>query len=128
MCEELQDRLYCSFCEQKVDSDFYKAQIPEWRDKKDFLESWIDFNFYLEKKLRRPLNKIKEQEKKEWNKKVEEYRIKNRNKLNRAIRDFELPGDIIETEEKKLWNDAIERQLDNRNIISLDEFELQFEI
>lgn len=128
MCEELQNRIYCPYCEQKIDSDFYKKQIPSWRDKKEFLESWIDFDFYLEKRLRRPLNKIKEQEKKKWNKKVEEYRIKNRNKLNKAIRDLELPNDIINTEEKKLWNDAIEKQIDNRNITYLDEFELQFEI
>ncbi|MBA7492078.1 hypothetical protein ES702_02627 [subsurface metagenome] len=128
MCEELQNRVYCPHCEQKVDSEFYKKQIHSWRDKKEFLESWIDFNFYLEKRLRRPLNKIKEQEKKEWKKKVEEYLIKNRNKLNKAIRELELPNDITNTEKKKLWNDAIEKQIDNRNITYLDEFELQFEI
>ena len=78
--------------------------------------------------MRRPLNKVKEQEKKEWNKKLEEYLIKNRNKLNKAIRDLELPNDITDNEEKNLWNDAIEKQIDNRNITYLDEFELQFEI
>lgn len=77
VCEGLQNRVYYPYCEQEVDSEYYKKQISSWRDKKEFLESWIDFNFYLEKRLREPLSKIEEQEKKEWNKKVEEYRIKN---------------------------------------------------
>jgi len=128
MCEELQDRVYCPFCEQKVDSEFYKKQIPKWRDQKEFIEAWLDFNFYLEKRLREPLNKIEEQKRKEWKKKVKDYILKNRNKLNKAIRTLELPDDIITDEEKRLWNDAIETQIDNRNITYLDEFELQFEI
>lgn len=63
MCEGLRNRIYCPYCEQKVDSEFYKKQISSWRDKKEFLESWMDFNFYLEKRLRRPLDKIKKQTK-----------------------------------------------------------------
>ena len=69
VCEGLQNRVYYPYCEQEVDSEYYKKQISSWRDKKEFLESWIDFNFYLEKRLRESLSKIEEQEKKEWKKK-----------------------------------------------------------
>lgn len=125
MCEELQNRVYCPHCEQKIDSEFYEKQISSWRDKKEFLEFWNTFNYDLRKRLRWPLNKIEEQEKKEWNKKVEEYLIKNRNRLNKAIRDLELPIDIIDIEEKRLWNDAVEIQCDNKGLMEIDEIEFE---
>lgn len=126
-CEELTHRSECHCCRQKIDPKFYEKQIPELKFKIEIIYAWISQNYDRFKlaRIQKPILEKKNEERKKWETKINNYLKANRNLLNKAIRTFELPK-ITDIEEKKLWNEAIQLQLDNRG---MDEDEdLEFEI
>lgn len=115
-CKDNINRWDCPHCGHvftKEESEKNIKNITKYTKQLEILEVWFDFNIPLKIRLAKPIQEVKERKQKEWDKKVQEYFKVNRNKLNKAIRELELP--TIETdEEKKLWNDAILLQFDKR--------------
>ncbi len=125
--EKLNHRKECPLCRQKIDSQIHMKQVPVLKMKIEIIEAWIDQNYNYAKrcKIGMPIAILNERRIKEEKRKVEAYLKQNRNVINRTIRTFELP-EIKEIEEKKLWNEAIELQLDNKDMDESDD--LLFEI
>lgn len=126
-CKDLDHRSNCPLCKQKIDYNFYTKQIPELERKIKILEAWIDQNYSYSKtcKIAHPIIELEEIKRKEHQITVESYLKENRNALNKTIRTFELP-EINDLEEKKLWNEAIEIQLDNKGMDESDELQFEF--
>ena len=125
--ERLSHRKECPLCRQKIDSEIYMKQIPELKRNIEIIEAWIvqNYNYFKLGKIRRHISILEVKRIKEEKREVEAYLKKNRNVINKTIRTFELP-EIKEIEEKKLWNEAIELQLDNKGMPENDD--LLFEI
>lgn len=125
---KLEHRSTCPLCEQKINRDHYEKKIPEIKNKINFLEIWIDQNYDYSKRCRieTPIILMREKQKKQQDQQVRNYLNENRNKINKAIRTFELPEDIKNNDEKILWNDAIQLQLDKKGMDENDD--LEFEI
>ncbi len=123
--ERLVHREECPLCSHKISSEYYEKQIPQIKSKINFLETWITQNYSYAKRHRigRPITELRYIKEKERKAQIEQYIIKNRNKLNKAIRTFELPTDIIANDEKELWNIAIELQLDKRGMSENEDLE-----
>ena len=128
--DELSCREACPCCRQEVDRNYYKKQIPEIKEEMERIdkERKAIIPAYWEEKKQRGIKYDLEQ-KERWNR-IKDYITKNRNKMNKAIRDYDkgvdnyLP-DLSEAE-KKQWNEAIEWHLDNRGLD--DNEELCFEV
>ncbi len=123
--ERLEHREDCPLCNHKISSEYYEKQIPKIKNKIRFLEAWIDQNYSYTKRYRigRPITELTYIKEKERKAQIEQYIIKNRNKLNKVIRTFELPTDIITNNEKELWNIAIQIQLDKKGMDENDDLE-----
>ena len=115
--ERLNHRKECPLCGQKIDSEIHMKQVSVLKMKIEIIEAWIDqnYNYFKLCKIRRPITILNEKRVKEEKRKVEAYLKKSRNVIDKTIRTFELP-EIKEIEEKKLWNDAIELQLDKNGM------------
>ncbi len=130
----LVDRAYCPQCEQVIDPKFFKQKTEGLKEKIDFLCAWIDYNRNYHKlcQIRKPIMEYNEDLEKMEKKRINGYLEKKRNRINKTIRDYNngadeyLPDGIITIEEKKLWNTAMNLQLDNRNMDENEE--LLFEI
>jgi len=131
---DLVDRNCCPQCEQVINPTFFKQKADKLKEKVDFLCAWIDYNRNYNKlcSIRKPIvenNKELEAMEKE---RINGYLENKRNRINKTIRDYNngvdeyLPNNIITIEEKKLWNAAMNLQLDNRNMEENEE--LLFEV
>lgn len=125
---KLEHRSTCPLCEQKINGSYYEKMIPEIKNKIELLEMWISQNYNYSKRCRigMPIRLMREKQKKQQDQQVRNYLHENRNKINRAIRTFELPNDIKNNDEKILWNEAIQLQLDKKGMDEIDD--LEFEI
>ena len=123
----LEHRSTCPLCESKIDKCHYEKMIPEIKNKIEFLEIWIDQNYNYSKRCRigMPITLMREKLKKQQDQQVRNYLSENRNKINRAIRTFELPNDIKNNDEKILWNDALQLQLDKKGMDEIDDLEFK---
>ena len=127
-CKNLTHRSECPLCRQKIDWKYFENKIPELERKIKIIEAWINQNYNYNRRCRigRPIAELEYKQNKERKEQIELYLENNRNKLNKAIRTLELPMDITTNDEKEIWNDAIELQLDKRGMDEIDE--LEFEI
>ena len=123
--ERLEHREECPLCNHKISSEYYKKKIPQIKSKIFFLEIWIDQNYNRNKiiKILKPITESKEKQRKERDKQILTYLNENRNRINKAIRTFELPNNIKTNDEMSLWNDAIQIQLDKKGIIENEDLE-----
>lgn len=124
--EKLSNRTTCPLCRGTIDSSFYEKEIPKIKSKMEFLQAWIEQNYDHSKlcKIRKPIIKLKDEERKKRTKQVKSYLDENRNKINKTIRTLELPN-IITIHEKKMWNEAIRIQLDNRGMAENEDMEFE---
>lgn len=124
----LENRSVCPLCESKIIRNYYEKMIPEIKNRIEFLEMWISQNYNYSKRCRigMPITLMREKLKKQQDQQVRNYLSENRNKINRAIRTFELPKEIKTNDEKRLWNEAIQLQLDKKRMDEIDD--LEFEI
>lgn len=125
---KLEHRSTCPLCEQKINRGYYEKKIPEIKNKIKFLEMWIDQNYNYSKRCRieTPIILMRDKQKKQQDQQVRNYLNEKRNRINRAIRTFELPKDIKTIDEKRLWNDAMRLQLDKKGMNENED--LEFEI
>lgn len=121
----LQYRSKCPCCEQKTSRDYFKNKIP--KTEKKFQELLNEINIIVPKikELEKIVKIYTENKNKEHRKQVSDYIQKNKNKLNKCIRDYNngleqyLPN--IPINEKKIWNEAMEYHLDSKNVCENDE-------
>jgi hypothetical protein len=125
--KKLSHRCNCPLCSQKIDSKEFEKQIPELEWKIKIIEAWIDQNYSYSKRgrIERPIADLRYKKEKEHKQQVQKYLTEKKNKLNKTIRTFELPNDIETIEEKELWNEAMQFQLDKRGIEEDDDFEFE---
>jgi hypothetical protein len=125
---KLEHRSMCPLCDSKINRSYYEKKIPEIKNKIKFLEMWIDQNYNYSKrcKIGIPLTLMREKLKKQHKQQILNYLSENRNRINKAIRTFELPNNIKNNDEKRLWNEAIQLQLDKKGMDENDD--LEFEI
>jgi len=125
---KLEHRNTCPLCEQKINTVHYEKKIPEIKNKIRFLEMWIEQNYNYSKRCRigKPIAEMRDIQKKQRDQQVRNYLSENRNKINKAIRTFDLPNDIKTNDEKGLWNKAIQIQMDKKGMPENDD--LEFEI
>lgn len=123
----LEHRSMCPLCESKINRAYYEKKIPEIKNKIKFLEIWIDQNYNYSKRCRigMPLILMEDTLKKQKKQEILKYLSENRSVINKAIRTFELPN-IKSNDEKVLWNEAIQFQLDKKGMEENDD--LEFEI
>lgn len=126
--KRLTHREECPLCRQKIHSKYFEEQIPIIVKKMKVIEAWITtcYNYKKRFKIRTPITKLEEQQKREWKRKVNIYWETNKAKFNKTILTFALPTTVVSDEEKKLWNDAMNLQLDKRGLEEEDEFFYQF--
>lgn len=126
--KQLAYRETCPLCKQKINAKEFEDQIPKLERNIAIIDAWFTQNYTWSKKVKieKPLRELKERQEKERKERVHHYLEKNRNKLNKAIRTFELPTDITTNDEKELWNEAMQLQLDRRGMDENDD--LEFEI
>jgi hypothetical protein len=129
--KDLKNRTVCPCCEREINWKAYQALIPSIEYKLQEIEKRFDIIIPEIIKLTREKARIREINQKEKQKIVQDYLQKNRNILNKSIRDYNKGVDdylpkIIDKKEQQLWNKAMELQLDNRNMNENDE--LYFEI
>ena len=128
--KDLQDRSECPCCEQKVNREYFKNKIPKTEAKFQEVLNRIEPIILKIQKLQKIIRIDTENKNKEHRKQINEYIQKNRNILNKCIRDDNkniknyLPN-IIEAE-KETWNEAMEKHLDKKGLDNNDE--LCFEI
>jgi len=128
--KNLINRSKCPCCEQEIDYKIYEIKIPELELELQDIDKRLDklIPIVTEENIKKALE---EQNKRKKHKiKIDEYIKKNRNILNKAIRDYNkgiknyLPN--VLNEEKPIWNEAMEFNLDNRNMEENEE--LYFEV
>ena len=128
--KDLENRSKCPCCEQKINLEYFKKEIPIIEKKLTRIKEELDPIIKKIIQLNITIQKINSEEQKKHKKQIIDYIQQNKNKLNKCIRDYNkgienyLPN-IIESE-KKIWNKAMEYHIDSRNIIENDE--LYFEI
>lgn len=128
--KNLDHRSECPCCDQKIDYKFYQLKIPDIESKLKFIDKRLNETIPLLINLDRKCGEENDRRRKEHGLKITKYIKENKNVLNKAIRDYNngletyLP--LIPNGEKQIWNEAIEKHLDNRNIDENEE--LYFEI
>lgn len=128
--KNLQDRSECPCCEQKTNREYFKNEIPIIEEILQKLLNNIETIVLKTLELEKPIRIDNENKIEEHKKQINIYIHKNKNIMNKTIRDYNkgienhLPN-IIESE-KELWNEAMEHHLDNKNMVENDE--LYFEI
>lgn len=125
--EKLSHRDTCPLCRGAISSTFYEKEIPKIKNNIGFLQAWIEQNYNHSKlcKIRKPTTELKAKEREAWVKKVKSYLNENRNKINKSIRTLDLPDDITTNNEKRLWNEAIQIQLDNKGMFENEDIEFE---
>jgi len=126
----LLNRSKCPCCEQKIDYKIYEIKIPKLELELQNIDARLDklIPIITEENIKKALEE--QNKRKKHRIKIDEYIKKNRNILNKAIRDYNkgvkkyLPN--VLNEEKSMWNEAMEFHLDNRDMEENDE--LYFEI
>lgn len=118
--KDLQDRSECPYCHQKTNKEHYRNEVPALLERLEEYLARLDKLYPKIKLLEKPIADENYRRMKEKQGKVQDYLKNNRNKLNKAIRDYNngkehyLPS--IPAAEKELWNSAMEFQLDNRGL------------
>jgi len=118
--KNLLNRSECPCCEQKIDYKIFETKIPDLESNIFNIDKRLDEIIPILRKMYHKIACENEKKHKERRKQIEEYLKINRNKLNKAIRDYNKGLDPylpeIPEKEKELWNDAMEHHLDNRNL------------
>ena len=121
----LEHRSACPCCDQKIDWEEYNLKIPDLEEKLKMVLDELELLYPKIKELMKIEIEAKQLQQKIKTQQIEKYLQQNRNKLNKAIRDYHkgvknyLPS--IPNSEKKTWNDAMELQLDKRGLDDNDE-------
>ena len=127
---ELQYRSECPYCNQPTDRDYFLSKIPGMESEMQKIEARrVEIIPIVRKMDNEKAREIEERWKKE-RKQVEDYITLNKNKLNKAIREYNKGAEnylpTIPDAEKPIWNEAMEIHLDNRNMDENEE--LCFEV
>ena len=126
------NRSTCPTCYQKIDWNFFKEDLPNVQGKLDKVNTKLEVLYPKIKALMYPIWEARDKFNKERNVLRKGYLLKNKNRLNRSIREYNkglevyMPA-ITDKAEQELWNWAMECQLANRDLDDTNE-ELMFAI
>ena len=131
--KNLQFRSTCPCCQQDTNREYYRDLIPITEDRIVVLDEKLHSIYTKIQTLQKPISEERYKFEKEREVLCKAYLLKNRNRINKTIRDYNngvenyMPY-ICFTDEKKLWNNAMEIQLANKPDMDDTNDELMFEI